>query len=400
MNVKITPSVPRGTVTAPPSKSMAHRLFICAGLAEGTSVVENVAFSEDVLATLDGLQALGASVAIQGSIVTVSGCGGRPRATAPLPCRESGSTLRFLLPLCLLSGGGTLSGSDRLLERPLSVYEGLFSEKNILLTCGSRTVTVEGTLAPGDFSVPGNVSSQFLTGLLFALPLLDKESRILVTTPLESASYLQLTLSALERFGIRVLRPDEGTFLIPPGQSYKPGRVTVEADESNAAFLGALNLMGGEVSVEGRNSRTLQGDRVWEELFARLLQGAPEISVRDCPDLAPILMTVAATKEGCLLTDTRRLKIKESDRGAVMARELAKFGAEIQLGDNFIRVKKAPLHPPKLPLQGHNDHRVIMSLAVLACRYGGTISGAQGVSKSFPDFFEILKKLKVRLEEL
>ncbi len=399
MNIKITPSPARGTVQAPPSKSMAHRLLICAGLANGESVVENVAFSEDILATLDCLRSLGASVQVKGSTVTVVGCP-NPKVQDILPCRESGSTLRFFLPLCLLSGEGTLTGSDRLMERPLSVYEDLFSQRDISLTRTPGSVSLSGRLQPGEFSVAGNVSSQFLTGLLFALPLLAGESRIVSTTPLESASYLLLTLSALKQFGICVKRPDERTFVLPGNQSYQPCRVTVEGDESNAAFLGALSLTGGSVSILGRNENTLQGDRVWESLFSRLSQGYCEISLRDCPDLAPILMTVAAMHHGCRLTDTQRLKIKESDRGAVMAEELAKFGAEIQLGENFIEVKESPLFPPKYPLNGHNDHRVVMSMAVLATQYGGIIEGAEAVRKSYPDFFEVLKKLKVRLEEV
>lgn len=399
MKIKITPSPAFGTVQAPPSKSMAHRLLICAGLAEGESVLENVAFSEDILATMDCLRSLGASVQVQGSTVTVAGCR-TPKAQGILPCRESGSTLRFFLPLCLLSGGGTLTGSERLMERPLSVYEDLFSQRNIFLARAPGSVSVSGSLQPGEFAVAGDVSSQFLTGLLFALPLLSGESRIVSTTPLESASYLLLTLSALKQFGIRVERPDERTFVIPGNQSYRPCRVTVEGDESNAAFLGALNLTGGTVSISGRNETTLQGDRVWESLFARLSQGYCEISLRDCPDLAPILMTVGALKHGCRLTDTQRLKIKESDRGAVMAEELAKFGGDIRLGENFIEVRKSPLFPPKTFLNGHNDHRVVMSMAVLATQYGGIVEGAEAVRKSYPDFFEVLKTLKVRLEEL
>lgn len=399
MKIKITPSSACGTVQAPPSKSMAHRLLICAGLSAGESVVENVAFSEDILATLDCLKSLGASVQVQGSTVTVVGCK-TPKARDILPCRESGSTLRFFLPLCLLSGGGTLTGSHRLMERPLSVYEDLFSQREISLTRAPGSISLSGRLQPGEFFVPGNVSSQFLTGLLFALPLLSAESRIIATTPLESASYLLLTLSALKQFGIAVERSDERTFIIPGNQSYQPRRVTVEGDESNAAFLGALKLTGGSVSILGRKEDTLQGDRVWEPLFARLSQGYCEISLRDCPDLAPILMTVAAMYHGGRMTDTQRLKIKESDRGVVMAEELAKFGAEIQLGENFIEVKRSPLSPPKSPLNGHNDHRVVMSMAVIATRYGGIIEGAEAVRKSYPDFFEVLKKLKVRLEEV
>ena len=398
MKLQIFPSLAQGAVRVPPSKSMAHRLLICAGLSQGESVIENVAFSQDVLATLDCLKALGVSVKIEGSTVTVQG-NPNPKAQEILPCRESGSSLRFFLPLCLLSGGGTLTGSQRLMERPLSVYEKVFS-LNVDFIKLSDSVTVQGKLLSGTFALPGNVSSQFLTGLLFALPLCSGESRMISTTPLESGSYLDLTLSALEKFGIRVLRPDERTFVIPGNQTYQPQHVTVEGDESNAAFLEALNVVGGSVAVEGRNPETLQGDRVFDSLFDQLSKEFCEISIADCPDLAPILMTVAVMKNGCRLTDTRRLKIKESDRGMVMAEELAKFGADITVGEDFIEIRKSPLHPPKLTLNGHNDHRVVMSMAVICTKYGGIIDGAEAVAKSYPDFFDALKKLKVRLEEV
>lgn len=399
MNLRIEPSSPAGRVTVPPSKSMAHRLLICAALASGESVVHNVDFSEDVAATCDCLRALGATFRIDGSTVTVIGCGGRPRPKGILPCRESGSTLRFLIPLCLFGARATLTGSDRLMARPLSVYEDLFACRGISLTRGKGSVTVEGTLASGVFSLPGDVSSQFLTGLLFLLPLLEGESRICCTTPLESASYLDLTLSALNTFGVSVLR-EGGDFVIPGGQTYSPRAVTVEGDESNAAFFGALGILGYDVSLVGCTPETLQGDRVWREYFSRLREADCTLSVADCPDLAPILMTVASLCHGATLTHTRRLKIKESDRGSVMAAELAKFGAEISVEEDCIRIAKKPLHPPSVPLLGHNDHRVVMSLAVMCTVLGGVLTGTEAVAKSFPSFFEVWKNLKVGMVEL
>lgn len=400
MNLHIFPSKVAGTVKVPPSKSLAHRLLICGGLAQGTSVIRNVDFSEDIAATVDCLRAMGAVLEICGDTVSITGCGGAPRISDTLPCRESGSTLRFLIPLCLLDKGGTLTGSDRLMERPLSVYEDLFADRDIVLSRTSRKVSVRGELQPGIFSVPGNVSSQFLTGLLFALPLLKGDSGIETSTPLESASYLRLTLSSLKRFGVTVFEKGEGQFFIPGNQRYCPCDVTVEGDESNAAFFGAFSVTGGNVLLQGRAADTLQGDRVWEALFYRLKDGFCEIVVNDCPDLAPVLMTVAAMNHGARLTGTRRLKIKESDRGVVMAEELAKFGARIQLGEDFIDIFPSVLHCPEVPLSGHNDHRVVMSMAVICAKYGGVIQGAEAVRKSFPGFFEVLKNLNVRLEEI
>ncbi len=394
MNLKITPSTPHGTVFVPPSKSMAHRLLLCGGLA-GAGEIKNLAPSQDVLATLDCLSALGATFEKTEDTVTFSSSlsGGE---LSVLPCRESGSTLRFFLPLTLLFGGGKLTGSARLFQRPLTVYEEVLAPKGISFVKDSSSVTVKGYLTPGKYALRGDVSSQFFTGLLFALPLLEGDSALTATTPLESASYLDLTLSALKTFGIRVEKPEENTFYIPGNQHYLPQTVTVEGDESNAAFFGLWE----NVTLSGRNPDTLQGDRVWSTLFARLKAGDCEISVKDCPDLAPVLMTAASLYHGCTLTDTRRLAAKESDRGVVMARELAKFGAKITVEENTIRVEKSPLHPPAEPLNGHNDHRVVMSLAVLSTFYSGIIQGTEACEKSYPDFFDVLKNLHVRWEEI
>lgn len=399
MNILIHPSLPKGTLSVPPSKSMAHRFLICAALAEGTSEIRNLALSQDIAATCDCLRQLGAEISLNGDVATVRGVGGFPRGTGTLPCRESGSTLRFLLPLCLSGAPVTLTGSSRLMERPLCVYEKLFQEQGISFARSSDSVTVCGTLTWGTFSVAGDVSSQFLTGLLFALPLLKGESRLEITTPLESASYLSLTLQALETFGVRVDREGERSFGVSGNQRYLPRNCTVEGDESNAAFFGALNALGGEITLLGRNPETLQGDRVWQPYVDALCEGNCTLSVEDCPDLAPILMTLAAALHGATFTHTKRLKMKESDRAIVMAEELRKFGAEIRLEEDSVQVFPAPLHAPTEPLDGHNDHRVVMSLAVLCSRYGGTVCGAEAVTKSFPDFFERLQQLQIRLEK-
>lgn len=399
MNLRIYPSAPAGKVTIPPSKSMAHRLLICAALARGESRIDHVEFSRDIEATCDCLQALGAEICREKDGVTLRGFGAKPRPSGDLCCRESGSTLRFLLPLCLCDEPVLLTGSPRLMERPLSVYEDLFAAHGISFTRSSQGITVAGRLKSGTFALPGDVSSQFWTGLLFLLPTLEGDSRLICTTKTESGSYLDLTLEALKTFGIRVLREKDG-FFIPGGQTYQPRTVTVEGDESNAAFFGALAALGRDVTLEGRNPQTLQGDRVWEPLFAALTAGDCQISVADCPDLAPILMTVASLCHGATLTHTRRLKIKESDRGSVMAKELAKFGARIAVEEDCIRIEKSPLSPPTTPLEGHNDHRVVMSMAVMATFLGGTVLGAEAVAKSYPSFFEVLKKLKVEMVEL
>lgn len=395
MNISIPKTLYRGTVTAPPSKSAAHRMLICAGLAEGTSVIHGISQSEDMKATLDCLSAMGAVWHREGNTVTVTGADPRKRGEATFPCRESGSTLRFFLPLCLLSEReAVMTGSTTLLSRPLDVYEQICLSQGLLFDRGEDRLTVGGPLCGGHFRVAGDISSQFISGLMFTLPLLEGYSVIELIPPVMSGSYIAMTAQALGAFGIRVELTDN-RILIPGGQRYEPRELTVEGDWSNAAFFLALNALGSEIEVEGLLRETLQGDAVIRRLLGRLGRGCPTIDVGDCPDLAPVLMASAAALNGVTLTNTDRLKIKESDRGAAMAEELAKCGVSVTVGDNLITVE-APgeLKTPDVPLSGHNDHRIVMACAVLLTRVGGAIEGAEAVSKSFPDFFEVLHALE------
>ena len=400
MNVLIRPGIARGTVAAPPSKSMAHRLLICAALAEGESIVRGVDRSEDILATADCLSVLGASLSWDGSSVRVRGCDPRKAGPAVLRCRESGSTLRFMIPLCLLSGSAMrLEGSETLLSRPLSVYEDLCRERNLTLRRMDGGLLAEGRLTAGEYTVPGGVSSQFITGLLFALPLLSGDSRITLIPPVESRSYLSLTLQALRDAGVSVSWTDQNTLIVPGNTAYQSQDTEVEGDYSNAAFFEALNCAGGRVTVTGLRKDSLQGDRVYQEFFPQLAAGPAELDLSDCPDLAPVLFSVAALCYGAVFTGTRRLRFKESDRGAAMAEEMAKFGVTLTLEENRIAVPAAALHAPSEALDSHNDHRIAMALSLLCTRTGGEIRGAEAVRKSFPDYWERLRSLKIDIEQ-
>lgn len=399
MIVTIEKSKAIGEIAAPPSKSMAHRYLICGALSDG-SEISGIAFSEDIKATLSCLEALGAKVEIKGNTIKIGGVSPSKAAVSnSLYCNESGSTLRFLIPLCLLWGGEfTLSGTERLFSRSLSVYEELCREQGIKFEQNESSVTLKGKLNAGKFSVRGDISSQFISGLMFALPNLSGDSIIEITGGLESGSYLNLTLKALADFGVRITRADENAMYIKGEQSFKKRKIAVEGDYSNAAFLEALNLLGGNVAVTGLQSDSVQGDRVYRDIFKALVKGCPTVDISDCPDLGPILMAVAAAHQGAVFTGTHRLKIKESDRGMAMAEELAKFGCKVIVEENRIEVKRCTLKTPVLPLSGHNDHRIVMAVAVLCTITGGKIYGAQAVSKSFPDFFERLEKLGVKLK--
>ena len=399
MKVEIKPTAARGRVLAPPSKSMAHRLLIGAALSEGESTICHIADSDDIRATISCLSALGASFEKHGNTVTVRGTDVRKRAgRADLYCHESGSTLRFLIPLALLGGeGATFRGTEKLLSRPLGVYEEIAAREGIVFEKSHGRLTVGGRLTGGDFRVVGNVSSQFISGLLFALPLCSVDSRICITPPVESRSYIELTIQALSYFGIRVEWTDEHTLFIRGGQQYRAATCTVEGDYSNAAFFSALSLLGGEVTVDGLCEDSLQGDRAYINYFEMLMRGTPTIHLGNCPDLGPILMALAAAKNGAVFCGTRRLKLKESDRGAAMAEELSKFGTSVEVLDDSIVVYPLAFHAPSELLYGHNDHRIVMALATLLTLTGGEIAGAEAVCKSLPEYFDMIASLGVEV---
>ncbi len=397
MQVRIKPGIACGTVQAPPSKSMAHRYLIAAALVRGESVISGVEYSQDILATIDCLRALGVEVSCEGDRVTVCGTASfKPQAD--LLCRESGSTLRFMLPLCLLSGEkAVLKGSERLMERPLNVYETLCAENGFSLVRKEGSIEVCGQLQAGEYILDASVSSQFITGLIFALLCCGGESKIILKGKIESRSYINLTLSALKSFGFSADWMGEDQLLLSP-QSGAPRNLAVEGDYSNAAFLDALNLLGGCVKVSGLKEDSLQGDRVYMDYFKEIQKGTPTLSLADCPDLGPILMVMAAAFHGARFIDTARLKIKESDRGAAMAEELKKCGVWVDLFENEIIVHGGTLSTPNQPLCGHNDHRIVMAMAVLCTRVGGSVDGAEAVRKSMPAFFEKISDLGIEVD--
>lgn len=397
MTATIKVSKAAGSVAAPPSKSVAHRSLICGAFSE-KSIIKNIEYSADILATLSCLEALGARVEKRETSVEIGGL--NPKnipENAELFCNESGSTLRFMVPICLLSGKEvTLKGAKRLFERPLSVYEEIFEKNGVCYQKGEDFIKINGLIEAGDYFVKGDISSQFITGLMFALPLMEKTSSITVTGKFESESYIDLTVKVLKGFGIEIER-SENTYKIKSG-TYKSKEYTVEGDYSNAAFLDAFNLLGGDVTVSGLDENSVQGDRVYKKMFEQLNGGTKDFDLSDCPDLAPIMFALAAVKGGAHFTGTARLKIKESDRAEVMKEELKKFGITLRVEPNDVYVEKGDPVAPTEILCGHNDHRIVMSLAVLCTITGGKISGCEAINKSFPDFFNKISSLKVGVD--
>ncbi|MBR6525806.1 MAG: 3-phosphoshikimate 1-carboxyvinyltransferase [Clostridia bacterium] len=402
MMVQIVKSRAQGTVQAPGSKSMSHRLLIGAALAQGESILHNVEYSQDVLATMDCLRALGAEIRCEGSTVHVKGTDVlQAEPKTPLDCRDSASTLRFLIPLALLCGKKVrFTGSKTLLSRPLSVYETLKESHKFFFERDEEGIWVQGPFQRGYCPADASISSQFISGLLFAMPLLQAErmgSRLHMRGNIESRPYIEMTRDALKQFGVKVFPEDPTAYVVPSSQHYTPGEFTVEGDWSAAAFMEALRVLHGNVEVTGLSENSLQGDKVCKQLLERLQAGHCEINLSQCPDLGPVLIMAAAALHGAVFTGTHRLRIKESDRANAMKQELEKCGGRVTVEEGRVAVEKAPLHAPDMPIDSHHDHRIVMAMSVLLTVLGGSIRDAECVEKSYPRFFEDLEKLHVVL---
>ena len=401
MKIEIKPSTLCGEIIAPPSKSIAHRFLICGALSRGESRINGVSGSDDMKATLSCLSALGASVKRDGNSVTIFG-GLNAKKEVALDCIESGSTLRFMIPVALASGAEkiTFKGSERLIARGVEVYEEVFADKGVRIEKGKNEIVVSGTLESGNYVLRGDVSSQYVTGLMLSLAKLDSDSTIEILPPVESRPYIDMTIAVLEKFGVKIEETEKNKFFVKGGQRFASGAYDVEGDWSNGAILLALDCFGSQVEVTGLDENSVQGDKACVEIFRALEKENATIDLSDCPDLAPIAFVVAAEKNGATFTGTERLKIKESDRAAVMAEELAKFGAQVEVKEDSVEVKKCDLHSPEQTLLSHNDHRIAMSLAVLMTKYGGVLDGAEAVKKSFPDFFDVMKQAGAKVYEI
>lgn len=417
----------RGRVDIPPSKSISHRAVICAALAQGTSKVDNIILSEDILATIEALRALGlaeiqCTPTVEGRYcLTIEGCinsVGRLQSPKPVlvDCAESGSTLRFMIPIAAALGLPTeFVGRGRLGQRPLQVYYELFDQQGVAYSTQANALPlcVTGRLRAGSFELPGDVSSQFITGLLLALPLLQGDSSIIITTALESVGYIDLTLQTLADFGIKVAHDNYRRFYIPGNQQYRPGNYTVEGDYSQAAFWLVAACLGNNISCYGLNKNSRQGDRAILEIIkdmggtviwqpdgsvtcAAARTVGTVVDVADCPDIAPIITVLAALSDGeTQLVNAARLRIKESDRITSITTELNKLGANVTELADGIKVRGVLALRACDSLDAWNDHRIAMALAVACSRADGisVLRGADSVKKSYPGFWQDYKAL-------
>ena len=405
-DVKFSPFVPNGTVNVPPSKSDVHRAIICAAMANGVSRISPVALSNDIKATIGCIKALGADAVLENNVLTDDGTNMYKNKTALLDCGESGSTLRFFIPIAAVGNiNATFVGKGKLPQRPIGIFtEALPKAGTVCKTEGGLPLEIKGQLKSGIFEIPGNVSSQFITGLLLALPILEGDSEIVLTSPLESVGYIAMTIRTMKQFGVNIQATEKG-WHIKGGQSYKTCDYTTDGDWSQAAFFMVLGAVSGKVTVKGVAKDSTQGDKKCAEILARfgakVTQLDNEVTVEkgklkaitvdasQIPDLVPVLSVCAAFAEGTTkIINAERLRIKECDRLKATAELLNNLGGKVkELSDGLEITGVSSLKGGNV--NGYNDHRIVMSAAVCAARSDEDITAtfAMSINKSYPDFY-------------
>lgn len=421
-NLKIYPNKLEGKVKIPPSKSMAHRAVICAALSDGISKVTNIDYSDDIIATINAMRALGADIKKNEDYLEIHGINSadnKKKETDELrviDCNESGSTLRFLVPIAaLFEGKNKFVGRGNLGKRPLNTYYEIFDRQGIKYSYkeGILDLQTEGKLKADEFRVKGNISSQFITGLLFALPLLDGDSKIVITTELESKGYIDLTLRAIKDFGVEIINNDYKEFVIKGNQKYKSIDYRVEGDYSQAAFFLCADALLNKVIADDLKLDSLQGDKEVIDILKRMgvefknidngilgeRKGELVSTIIDgsqCPDIIPVVTLVAALSKGTTeIINAGRLRIKECDRLNAVTVELNKLGADITEKEEGLVVKGVEKLKGGVNVWSHKDHRIAMTLAIAStmCDSAIILEDYECVSKSYPQFFEDFKSI-------
>lgn len=393
-NITVTPSALSGKITVPASKSISHRALICAALAKGRSEIKNLLDCADTEATINILNAFGAKIGRNGGLTTVEGIEA-PSKSAVADCLESGSTLRFLIPVAAALGcEAEFHGRAKLPERPITPYFTELTKNGIIFKTETMPYKISGQLRAGDYRLAGDISSQFISGLLFALPLLNGDSRIIITSPLQSKPYVDITIAELSRFGVKTEETEYGYF-VRGNQSYVPQNTVIEADMSHAAFFAVANALGSEIEIEGLNMNSLQGDKAIIDIIKKANGKAFDADASQIPDLVPILTVLAAFSKGTShIFNCGRLRLKECDRLAVTASELNRLGARVTENSDSLTIEGVDKIHGGI-CDSHVDHRIAMSLAIASTRSDEpvTINGAECVSKSYPNFFEDFRAL-------
>lgn len=421
MKIKIYPSKCSGEIKIPSSKSMGHRAIICASLANGKSIISNLDYSDDILATIDGMRKLGANIQCEKDRLIVEGIENfYSLKDNIIDCNESGSTLRFFIPIFSLTGEKiSFTGKNRLLKRPQKIYEKIFKEQNLYYFQDEDKIEIKGKLKAKEYFIDGNISSQFISGLLFILPLLEENSIININPPFESASYIDLTMEVLKEFGITINKVTPLRFEIQGGQKYVAKYYKVEGDFSQLAFFAVLGALNNDLKCTGVNLNSKQGDKAIIDILKKSgvkieeieegyliykskVKGC-KIDLGDCPDLGPILNILAMYGEGEFkIFNAGRLRLKESDRISAMEEELKKLGVEIETTEDEIKILGKKNYLGNIEVFGHKDHRIVMSLAIAGTMLEKPIiiDGAEAVEKSYPKFFQDLESLNIKIEYL
>ena len=424
-DLKIIPSKLKGSVKIPPSKSMAHRAIICAALSDGICRIDNIDYSDDIIATINAMNSLGATIEKYDDYIEVVGIYkniNKIKRNRIIDCNESGSTLRFLVPISLLfKGSNKFIGKGNLGKRPLTTYYNIFNNQGIKYSYeeNNLNLVVDGELKPGVFEVEGNISSQFITGLLFALPLLNGDSKIIITKEMESKGYIDLTLKAISDFGIEIINNNYSEFIIKGNQKYNARNYRVEGDYSQAAFFLCADGLGNNVVCRDLDLNSLQGDKEIIDILERMnvvfntneigLSGevsgeliSTVIDGSQCPDIIPVLSAVSALSKGTTeIINAGRLRIKECDRLSAVTSELKKLGAQIIEKEDGLVITGVEKLQGGVEVWSHKDHRIAMTLAIAStmCKKPIIIKDYECVAKSYPSFFEDFKALGGNIHE-
>ena len=404
-----------GKVSPPPSKSILHRYIIASSLAKGISKIENISFSDDIIATIEAMKKLGANIEKKDNYLLIDGSKTFDKEylnNSEIDCNESGSTLRFLFPLSIVKKNRVLfKGKGKLFKRPLSPYFENFDKYQIKYSyVNENEILLDGELKNGEYKIDGNISSQFITGLLFSLPLLNENSKIIIKGKLESSSYIDITLDCLNKFGIKIINNSYQEFIIEGNQTYKSGNYEVEADYSQVAFFLVANSIGSDIKINGLNVNSLQGDKKiidfiseidnWNKNEKLILDGS------ETPDIIPILSLKACiSKKEIEIVNIARLRIKESDRLKATVQELSKLGFDLMEKEDSILInsRKNYTHNSKeiISLSSHSDHRIAMTIAIASTCYEGEIilDNLDCVKKSYPNFWEVFLLLGGKIYE-
>ena len=413
MNVIVKPKKLSGNVIIPPSKSLSHRAIIAAGLASGKSIISNVLYSKDIKATIGAMRACGATIIEHPTSLEIYGSK-VVRKENIIDAYESGSTIRFMIPIALVCPEKiTFIGHNHLVKRPLDTFFEIFDKEQIPYKYGNDYLPLEvnGGLKPGKFEIRGDISSQFITGLLYALPMLDKDSQIHITTNLESKGYIDLTLDILHKFGIEIENNNYTDFYIKGNQEFKPCDYTIEGDFSQSAFFLVADALGADVTLCAMNKDSHQGDKKIlndiRDFGGKIEFSSDQIKLKpfeanacvidfsQSPDLGPALTVLASLTKGVTeFINASRLRIKECDRITCMKEELNKLGAKIEENKDGMVITGVD-YLTGGEVDSHNDHRVAMALAMASLKSKGNIkiNNAECVSKSFPNFWEVFESI-------